>query len=208
MINADVLTFQEFAMRETLPLSKIQETILEFLQGRSDVVLFGAQAVNAYVGEPRMTQAVDLLSMRADELAEELKDFLSDKFHIAVRVRAVGDGKGFRIYQIRSEGNRHLVDLRMISEFPATEKIEDILILSPVELLASKIISYHSRKGKPKAGTDYRDLAMLLLRFPELKEKVTETLRARNVGEAVLETWAEIASQDFQFEDEDEDLVF
>ncbi len=84
MINADVLTFQEFAMRETLPLSKIQEAILEFLQGREDVVLFGAQAVNAYVSEPRMTQDVDLLSTRAGDLAEELKDFLSDKFHIAL----------------------------------------------------------------------------------------------------------------------------
>ncbi len=195
-------------MRETLPLSKIQEAILEFLQGREDVVLFGAQAVNAYVSEPRMTQDVDLLSTRAGDLAEELKDFLSDKFHIAVRVRAVADGKGFRIYQIRSEGNRHLVDLRMISEFPATEKIENILVLSPVELLASKVIAYHSRKGKPKAGTDYRDLGMLLLRFPELKEKVSESLRAKNVGAAVLKTWAEIASQDFRFENEDEDLIF
>ena len=208
MLNAGVLTFQEFAMRETLPLSKIQEAILEFLQGRTDVVLFGAQAVNAYVGEPRMTQDVDLLSIRADELAEELKEFLSDKFHIAVIIREVADGKGFRIYQIRSEGNRHLVDLRMMSEFPATEKIEDILVLSPVELLASKVISYHSRKGKPKAGTDYRDLGMLLLRFSELKEKVSENLRARNVRKAVLETWAEIARQDFQLEDEDEDLLF
>lgn len=208
MINADVLTFQEFAMRENLPLSKIQEAILGFLQGRTDVVLFGAQAVNAYVSEPRMTQDVDLLSTRADELAEELKDFLSDKFHIAVRIRKVADGKGFRIYQIRSEGNRHLIDLRMVSEFPATEKIEDILILSPVELLTSKIISYHARQGKPKAGTDYRDLGMLLLRFPELKEKVSENLQSKNVGEAVLETWAEISSQDFQIENEDEDLIF
>ncbi len=193
-------------MRETLPLSTIQKAILEFLQGREDVVLFGAQAVNAYVGEPRMTQDVDLLSTDAKNLAEELRTFLSEKFHIAVR--EVADGKGFRIYQIRSEGNRHLIDLRAISEFPATERIEDILVLSPVELLASKIISYHSRKGRPKAGTDYRDLGMLLLQFPELKEKVSETLRAKNVGETVLETWAEIASQDFQFEDEDEDLSF
>ncbi len=70
------------------------------------------------------------------------------------------------------------------------------------------MISYHSRKGKPKAGTDYRDLGMLLLRFPELKEKVSESLRAKNVGEAILETWAEIARQDFRLEDEDEDLLF
>ncbi|MEO8074553.1 MAG: nucleotidyl transferase AbiEii/AbiGii toxin family protein [Acidobacteriota bacterium] len=192
-------------MRESLPLSKIQRAILEFLQGREDVVLFGAQAVNAYVSEPRMTQNVDLLSFRADKLAEELRDFLGEKFHIAVRIREVADGKGFRIYQIRSEGNRHLVDLRMVTELPATEKIEDILVLSPIELIASKVISYHSRKGKPKAGTDYRDLGMLLLRFPELREKVFENLRVKNVNTAILETWNEIEHQDFQTEDEDQD---
>ncbi len=91
MLNADVLTFREYARREPLPLATIHQAVLEFLQGRDDVVLFGAQAVNAYVGEPRMTQDVDLLSTRAKELAEEFKDFLSDKFHIAVRVRTEGE---------------------------------------------------------------------------------------------------------------------
>ena len=94
MLNADVLTFQEFVMHETLPLSKIHEAVLEFLQGREDVVLFGAQAVNAYVSEPRMTQDVDLLSIRAKDLAEELRVFLSERFHIAVRIREVAEGCG------------------------------------------------------------------------------------------------------------------
>jgi len=208
MLNADVLTFQEFAMREDLPLSKIHQTVLEFLQGREDVVLFGAQAVNAYVSEPRMTQEVDLLSTRAKEFSEELREHLSETFHIAVRVRVIGDAKGFRIYQTRKESNRHLVDVRQIENFPETQTIENIRILSPLELIVSKVISYHSRRGKPKSGTDWRDLAVLLLRFPELKEKVAENLRAKKVGETVLETWAEIASQDFQFENEDEDLIF
>lgn len=82
MISAGTLTFREFAMRERLPLAKIHEAILEFLRNRSDVVLFGAHAVNAYVSEPRMTQAVDLLSTRAGDLAQELVKFLSDRFHI------------------------------------------------------------------------------------------------------------------------------
>jgi hypothetical protein len=56
MFDAGVLTFQEFLMREPLPLATIQNAVLEFLRGRDDVVVFGAQAVNAYVGEPRMTQ--------------------------------------------------------------------------------------------------------------------------------------------------------
>jgi len=208
MLNADVLTFQEFVMHESLPLSKIHQAVLEFLQGREDVVRFGAQAVNAYVSEPRMTQNVDLLSTRAEEFAEELREHLSETFHIAVRVREIGTGKGFRIYPTRKEGNRHLVDVRPVENFPETEMVEDIRVLSPLELIASKVISYHSRRGRPKSGTDWRDLGLLLLRFPELKEKVAGTLKAKNVVDAVLETWAELENQNFQAEDEDEDLIF
>ena len=194
-------------MREPLPLATIHEELLDFLSGRKDIVLFGAQAVNAYVSEPRMTQDIDLLSTDAKNLAEELKSFLSEKFHIAVRIREIGD-KGLRIYQVRKEGNRHLIDIRTVTEFPETEIVENIQVLSPLELIVSKIISFQSRYGKPKSWTDRRDLAVLLLRFPELKEKVAANLQAKNVGEAVLETWAEIERQDFQFEDEDEDLIF
>ncbi|HLM01661.1 MAG TPA: nucleotidyl transferase AbiEii/AbiGii toxin family protein [Pyrinomonadaceae bacterium] len=211
MLNADVLTFQEFSMRETLPLSKIQEAVLEFLQGRDDAVLFGAQAVNAYVSEPRMTQDVDLLSVRAKDLAEELRAHLSEKFHIAVRVREIGEGKGFRIYQTRKEGNRHLVDLRAVSELPNAKTIENVLVLSPAELIASKVVSYHSRKGKPKSGTDWRDLAVLLLQFSELKSETSEVgkiLRRRGVDEKIFDVWREIVAQDLQIEDEDEDLIF
>ena len=49
MFGDGALTFQEFIMREPLPLSTIHEAVLEFLRGRDDAVLFGAQAVNAYV---------------------------------------------------------------------------------------------------------------------------------------------------------------
>lgn len=211
MINADVLTFQEFMTHETLPLSQIHGAVLEFLQGRDDAVLFGAYAVNAYVSEPRMTQDVDLLSTNAEDFAEELREHLSNKFEIAVRVRKVANGKGFRVYQKRKEGNRHLVDVRLISDFPATEIIENISILSPVELIASKIVSYQSRKGQPKAGTDWRDLAFLLLKFPELKTEkgeIFKILKLRNANNKTLESWREIVRQDLQTENEDEDLLF
>src|SRR6267143_5078390 len=100
MLNAGVLTFKEFAMREPLPLAEIHEAVLEFLRGRDDVVVFGATAVNAYVAEPRMTQDIDLMSTRADRLAEELRKHLSERFHIAVRIRVVAQGKGYRLFQI------------------------------------------------------------------------------------------------------------
>src|SRR5881396_2573811 len=101
MLNAGVLTFREFVMREPLPLATIHEAVLEFLRGRADVVVFGATAVNAYVSEPRMTQDIDLMSIRAAELAEEIRKYLSERFHIAVRIRVIRKGKGYRVLQIR-----------------------------------------------------------------------------------------------------------
>src|SRR5215213_7804933 len=171
MLNAGVLTFKEFAMREPLPLATVHEAVLEFLRGRNDVVVFGATAVNAYVSEPRMTQDIDLMSPRAAELAEELRGYLSERFRIAVRVRVIGEGKGYRVFQIQKSGNRHLLDLRPVTSLPASQRIDDILIVSPPELIALKVVAYHTRRGRPKAFSDRRDLAMLLLAFPELKNE-------------------------------------
>ncbi|MBL8190187.1 MAG: nucleotidyl transferase AbiEii/AbiGii toxin family protein, partial [Acidobacteria bacterium] len=148
-------------MKEALPLATIQNAVIDFLRGRDDVVLFGAQAVNVYVNEPRATQEVDLMSTRAADLAEELRDHLSRLFHIAIRVREIKDGLGYRIFQLQKTGNRHLVDVRSVKSFPLLQRIDEINVLSPAELIASKVISYHQRRGKPKAGTDWRDLALL-----------------------------------------------
>jgi len=101
MLGADTLTFQECVMGETLPLATIQNAVLEFLQGRDDAVVFGAQAVNAYVKEPRMTQDIDNLSIRATELAHEMRDYLRKQFHIAVRVRQIGKGRGYQLFQVQ-----------------------------------------------------------------------------------------------------------
>ena len=98
MFNPDAVAFQEFIKREPLPLSVIQNALLEFLRGRDDAVLFGAQAVNAYVRERRMTENIDLLSTRAKDLAEELREHLRELLHIAVRVRQIGEGRGYRAF--------------------------------------------------------------------------------------------------------------
>ncbi|HEX8843175.1 MAG TPA: nucleotidyl transferase AbiEii/AbiGii toxin family protein [Pyrinomonadaceae bacterium] len=198
-------------MSEPLPLATIQETMLEFLRGREDVAVFGALAVNAYVDEPRMTQDIDLLSLHAKELAEELRGLLSQKFHIAVRVREVGQGKGFRLYQVQKKGNRHLADVRPVTQLPATRIIEGIKVLSPAELTASKVVSYHARRGKPKSGTDWRDLAVLLLTFPELKNETSEVatiLQSSGADESVLQTWRELVAQEIKLETKDDDLDF
>lgn len=196
-------------MSETLPLATIQEAVLEFLRGRDDAVVFGAQAVNAYVPEPRMSQDIDLLSTRAPELAEELRAHLSNQFHIAVRVREVADGRGYRIYQIQKTGNRHLVDIRLVQSLPPSQRIAQVLVASPEELIALKVIAYYQRRGQPKSGTDWRDVAMLLLTFPELKQNdglVTERLKAENAGEDVVNLWSDLVKQEIQSTDEDDEF--
>ncbi len=206
MFGDGPLTFREFAMREPLPLATIHDAVLEFLRGRDDVVLYGAQAVNAYVDESRMTQDVELASVRALELAEEIRSCLNQRFHIAVRIRDVREGLGYRIYLIQKPKNRHLVDVRPVQELPPSQRVEDILVVTPPELIAGKVIAYHERREKPKSGTDWRDLAMLLLKFPELKNKegpVAERLRAAKVANEVLETWTRIVSERILPEDED-----
>ena len=193
-------------MREQLPLATIHDAVLEFLRGRDDAVVFGAQAVNAYVGEPRMSQDIDLISTRATELAEELREHLNEHFHITVRESVIGAGKGYRLFQIQKPRNRHLVDVRGAESLPHAERVEEVLVMSPPELIAHKVISYHSRHGQPKAGTDWRDLAMLLLTFPELKKEqsaVSEALRLMKAGEEVMNAWSELIAQEIVEPDDD-----
>ena len=194
-------------MKEPLPLATIHATVLEFLRGREDAAIFGAQAVNAYVSEPRMTQDVDIVSPRARGLAAELRQHLARELHVAIRVREVAQGNSFRLFQVRKEGNRHLVDIRAVDALPSTERYGDLLIVTPVELIAGKVLCYHHRRGSPKSGTDWRDLAMLLLAFPALKSfegPVKVRLQQSEVDPAVLDLWRELASQQIRAPDEDE----
>ena len=102
------------------------------------------------------------------------------------------------MFQIQKPRNRHLVDVRNTELLPHAERIEDVLVISPPELIAHKVISYHARRGQPKSGTDWRDLAMLLLTFPELKEEngaVSEALKSLRAREDVIQTWHDFITQ-------------
>ena len=195
MLGDGSLSFREFVTREPLPLATIQDAVLDFLRGRDDAVLFGAQAVNAHIDEPRMTEDVDLLSPRAEALAQEIRDHLAQRFTWAVRVRE-GTAKGsYRVFQVREPRNRHLVDLRTETRAPKAQLIEGLLVLRPDELVARKVVAYTQRHGQPKAGTDWRDIASLLLRFPDLKVAagpVADRLDEIGASDAVKKSWAEI----------------
>lgn len=193
-------------MKEPLPLARIHDAVLEFLRHRDDAALFGAQAVNAYVDEPRMTQDVDILSIRAAELAEELRAHLGNAFTIAVRVREVASGMGFRIFQLRQPKNRHLVDVRQVAQLPPNQLVADIRVPVPEELIAQKIISCSRRHAQPKGDTDRRDLKLLLLVHPDLKVEsgpVLERLRAAQADPKALEEWRRIIALNIDAEDSD-----
>ena len=207
MFGDGALAFREGMVREPLPLATIHDAILfEFLPGREDAVLFGAQAVNAYVSEARMTQEVDLMSTRGEAFAEDVRKFLHGRFGIAARVREIRGGIGYRVYQQRKPDNRHLVDVRPVESLPAFRRVEKVKVVVPEELIAMKVISHQARLGKPKAGTDFRDLAMLLLTFPDLKSAdgpVRERLAAAGAEPGAVAYWDQLAAQTIEPEDDD-----
>jgi hypothetical protein len=206
MFGDGSLTFREFIMREPLPLATIHDAVLEFLRGRDDAVLYGAQAVNAYVKESRMTQDVDIASNRAEELAEELRKFLNQRFHIAVRVRRVREGIGYRLYQMRKPEHRHLVDVRPVTELPPAKRVKKVLVVTPPELIANKVVSTVSRQKTAKGLMDMADLRRLLLTFPELKTdegEVAERLGAASATEEAIAAWKDLVAQEILPEDED-----
>ena len=194
-------------MKEPLPLATIHEAVLEFLRNRNDAVLFGAQAVNAYVDEPRMTQDVDILSTRAGDLAEELRAHLAKQFTIAVRIREVASGRGFRIFQLREPKNRRLVDIRQIDNLPPNQLIAEVRVPTPQELIAQKVISMTVRSAQPKGDTDRRDLKLLLLSYPQLKVEsgaVKDRLIAAGADTSAIEEWARLVTTEIESGDDED----
>ncbi len=211
MLGDGALSFQEFAMNEPVPLATIHVAILELLRGRDDAVLFGAQAVNAYCDdEPRMTQDVDVLSPNAHGLAEDIRARLADRFHLAIRVRALRSGRDYRVVQVRQPSNRHLAGVREVDALPPSQRIDGILVVTVPELVARKLLAYRRRRGQPKSGTEWRDLAVLLLAFPTLKSEagpVLDRLHALGADEDDLMAWRDLVHQIIEPEgDEGEEL--
>jgi hypothetical protein len=191
------LTLREFVTHEEVPLAVIFREVLQFLVDRPDAVLFEAHAVNAYCDPERMTHDVDVLSMHAEALAEELRTRLADTLHIAVRVREVVAGQGFRVYQLRKPSNRHLVDIRQTDALPSSQPFGGVQVIAPPELVAMKVISLVNRWGRPKAGTDLVDVQRLLLAFPDLKAEdglVAASLRRMSAPDTTISRWREIAA--------------
>ena len=209
MFAAGSLSLREFVSQEPHPAAVVQAAVLEFLSGRDDAVIFGAQAVNAYVDENRSTEDVDVLTTRGRDFAEELRQFLNDRFGFAVRVRSVRGGIGFRVYQKRKGGNRHLVDVRPVEAFPPTRNVGGLAVVAPAELIANKVVSAKSRAHKAKGRIDGGDLVRLLLTFPELRTaegEVRDRLLANGAPPEALDAWSEWIATALEPDGEDDDM--
>ena len=200
------LTLREFMTHEELPLATVFREVMLFLAGRTDVVVFGAHAVNAYCETERMTHDVDILSTDAAAFAETLRAHLGKKIHVAVRVPEVVAERGFRIYQLREPRDRHLIDVRQIDELPESREIEGVRFVAPTTLVAMKLIGFAARSNRPKGDTDRADLRRLLLAFPELRVEagaVADRLRQLASPAAAVAAWRELVASSFEPDDDD-----
>jgi len=199
MLSAGIRTLKELAMDESMPLAVVHEAIIQFARDRSDIVIFGAHAVNAFVDEPRMTQDVDMLTTDARTMAEELRAHLAATFGATIRILELTPKLAYRIYQVRKPSNRHLADIRGVAQLPTSIRVDGVLVPVPAELIAHKLIALVARRGTPKSGSDWRDIATLLLRFPELKVfdgDVLKRLHDHMSGEAVIQEWLDTVSRE------------
>ena len=143
-----------------------------------------------------MTADVDIMSTDAEGLAEDLRTLIARKFHVAVRVRSVARGQGWRVYQIRKSENRHLVDVRQTDELPATRVFKDIQVIAPSDLVLSKLESYAARKHTEKGLTDKVDLYRLLRTFPRFKSENSAVSRALpDASPGARSAWKELLSK-------------
>jgi hypothetical protein len=204
MFGDGSLTFREFAMREPLPLATIHDAVLEFLRARTDAVLFGVHAINAYVDEPRMTQYVDIFSPRAAELAEELRAELAQRFQVDIRNRMIVPGFRYLLEQVRQPKNRGLVVLRRTDGLPDHQVVEDVLVAQPTDLICQRVVSMVDRPGTAREMMDLADIYRLLLTFPELKARegqVARRLRESGAPDFVLDAWHDVAESEIVGED-------
>ncbi len=81
--------------------------------------------------------------------------------------------------------------------------------MAPVQLIALKALSFHSRKGQPKGFSDMRDLAILFLTFPEMKIESGAVFDALNEFGATpeeIDTWRDIVTQQLTAPNEDDEF--
>ena len=126
-----------------------------------------------------------------------LRDFLNQRFHIAVRVRDVREGLGYRIYQVQKPKNRHLVDLRPVAEMPPAQRVNEVLVVTPPELRHETWFNEETYAALREAGA-----ALCVAESEDLATPPVRTasfgyfrLRRLDYDESALRKWAEIVKE-------------
>ena len=91
-----------------------------------------------------------------------------------------------------------------VSTLPTFEVVNDIQVLSPVQLMTAKVISAYARQNQPKGFSDLRDLYSLMITFPEL----TEQVQIDSSNEKLREFWQNIQDRGIETPDSDDDLLY
>jgi hypothetical protein len=118
---------------------------------------------------------------------------------LLARAEEVGVELGYSAYpaDFKYEIQRK-VESTPVAKLPPLRKVMEVQVVAPEELIAGKVIAYQHRLGSPKSGTDWRDIAILLLRFPKLKSEIGPVRRrliAAGADAAVLSAWDRIVKQ-------------
>lgn len=200
------ITAQEYLMHERVSLGQIFQMVFDLLRNRPNTVVYGSQALNAYVKPPRMTEDIDIFTDDARVLAEEICRAIHGTFHVAVRIRRAKNGVGLRIYtrvrasksnQTSKDNRRHLIDVRPTEDPPPSRIIGGVAFVEPGVLAAMKVLSANDRGRRPEGLQDIVDLKRLLARFPALRagDVVVQHLHAFGASAVALELWARLRTE-------------
>lgn len=207
MFGDGSLSFQEFIAKEPHPIWVVQDVIFEALENRVDVVMTGSHAVNAYVDEARWAEDVDVLARDTKAVAQQLADYIEARLPMELEVTHAVKRDALIVRQANRDRGRRFVHVHEVAEFPAYRVIQGVRVLEPAITVAHKMLTLARRWSSATAGIDRRDVAYMLLAFPEFKNMegpVSDAFAELEASPKTMELWKEIVEAPLLPEDDDE----
>jgi len=155
------MTMQEYRDKTAVTKETIQREVLRFLEGRQDIVLVGAWAVNSHtsIGDERQTSDIDFMTRSIQELGVLLCA------HIMAALDIVVFGQSFprlvRIYRMVDDKEQGLIDVMWTEKLPEFVVIGDCQTATVEELIKMKTLASEQRQDEAKRLTDLADIVRL-----------------------------------------------